>query len=654
MEFDFKAEDPSVRPFRVRLVWALGIAVFLYLVLFTRFAWLQLFNRENYAERAEKNRTVAVTSQGSRGLIFDRNGTLVAGNELEYSLEITPDRVKDIEKTIDELSTVVTITPADRRRFKRLREDFNRYDSIPIRTQLTDVEMAVFTAQKHRFPGVEINQLERRIYPNGAVGSHFIGYIGSISQNDKKRLDEEGSLALYEGSRDIGKVGLERSYEAELHGTPGHEVLEVTAGGHAVRSLSLEAPKPGKNLTLTVDMNLQRVLENALAGRTGAAIAIEPSTGGILAMASMPTYDPNLFPGGIDPESWNQLNTAETKPLLNRAMRGIYPIGSTYKPFMAMAGLETGVTTVDYELLDTGSFMVGKHRFRDLTGSPKGPVNVRKSIEVSSDVYYYWLATQMGVDRIHDFMEPWGFGQKTGIDLVGEQTGILPNRAWKERRVGEPWYVGDTPSIGIGQGYNAFTLLQLAHATATLANRGAVMTPHLVEARTDVVTGTTERASREPKLRMDLKRAHLNAVIGGMVDVTKKGTARAVFRDAPYSVAGKTGTAQVVTIAQDTRYDEKKLRREHHDHALFIAFAPAEKPRIAIAVLVENGGFGAKAAAPVAKTAIDYWLTGENALGLPPPKGVAMPAHSAGAAKPAKAASRPASRASAPKKENTP
>lgn len=651
MAFDFKAEAPNVKPFRVRLLVALGFVVFFYLVLFARFAWLQLINRDNYAERAEQNRTVAVTSQGSRGLIFDRNGTLVAGNEWEYSLEITPDRVKDIEKTIDELSTIVPITPADRRRFKRLREDFNRYDSIPIRTQLSDEEMAVFTAQKHRFPGVEINQLERRIYPNGAVGSHFIGYIGSISQSDKKRLKQEGVLALYEGSRDIGKVGLERSYESELHGTPGHEVLEVTAGGHAVRSLSLEPPKPGRNLTLTVDMNLQRVLENALAGRTGAAIAIEPSTGGILAMASMPTYDPNLFPGGIDPESWSMLNTTETKPLLNRAMRGIYPIGSTYKPFMALAGLESGATTVDYELLDTGSFMVGKHRFRDMSGVPKGPVNIRKSIEVSSDVYYYWLATQMGVDRIHDFMKPWGFGQKTGIDLVGEQTGILPNRAWKERRVGEPWYVGDTPSLGIGQGYNAFTLLQLAHATATLANRGVVMTPHLVEVRTDVVTGAKEVASREPARKLDLRREHLNAVIAGMVDVTKKGTARAIFRNVPYSVAGKTGTAQVVTIAQDTRYDEKKLRREHHDHALFIAFAPADKPKIAIAVLVENGGFGAKAAAPVAKTAIDYWLTGQNELGLPPPRGVVKAAPKS----PKKNTPKKPSSASAPtsaKKEN--
>lgn len=628
MTFGFKGEAPDVKSFRVRLLVAFGTIVCLYLVLFARFAWLQLINREDYVERAEANRTVSITSQGSRGLIFDRNGTLVAGNALEYSLEITPDQVSNLEETIDQLTQILTITPADRRRFRRLREDFNRYDSIPIRTQLTDTEMAVFTAQKHRFPGVEINQIERRIYPNGSVGSHFIGYIGSLSQNDKHRLDEEGVLALYEGSRDIGKVGLERSYEADLHGTPGHEVLEVTAGGHAVRSLSLEPAKPGLNLNLTVDMNLQRVIESAMAGRTGAVIALEPATGGVLAMVSTPTYDPNLFPGGIDPESWRELNTSPEKPLLNRAMRGIYPIGSTYKPFMALGGLETGATTVNHTVLDTGSFLVGKHRFRDMSGVPKGPVNIRKSIEVSSDIYYYWLATQMGVDRIHDFMKPWGFGQKTGIDLVGEQSGILPNRAWKERRVGEPWYVGDTPSLGIGQGYNAFTLLQLAHATSIIANRGRVMRPHLVASRTDTTTGEIKKTPTNPINTITIKRAHWDAVIGGMVDATQKGTARATFRDAPYTVAGKTGTAQVVTIAQDTRYDEKKMRREHHDHALFIAFAPADKPKIALAILVENGGFGAKAAAPIARTAMDYWLTGKNAIGLPPPKNLHVPTDS--------------------------
>lgn len=624
MSLDFKPEEKDVKPFRRRLLVAFGLILAAFSLLVARFAWLQIINQSAYVERAERNRTVSITTQGSRGLIFDRNQTLVAGNVLAYSLEITPDKVKNVNATIDELAKVISITPADRRRFRRLREDLNRYDSIPIRAELTDEEVATFIGQRWRFPGVEINQREYRVYPNGATGSHFIGYIGSISASDQKRLDSEGSLPLYEGARNIGKVGLERSYEALLHGRPGHESLEITAGGHAVRTLDLEAALPGHNLELTIDLNLQRVTEAAMKGKTGAVIAIEPKTGAILAFASLPTYDPNLFPGGIDPDSWSELTQSEEKPLLNRAMRGIYPIGSTYKPFMALAGLESGATTIDYVLNDTGVFSIGKHRFRDMTGAPKGPLSIRKSIAVSSDVYYYWLATQLGVDRIYEFMKPWGFGQKTGIDLVGEQTGILPNRQWKEQRFKEPWYVGDTPSIGVGQGYNAFTLLQLAHATATLANGGVVMRPHLVNATIDPVTGEKTYVAREPVETIPLKRANLDVVVAGMTDVTKTGTARSVFQGAPYSVAGKTGTAQVVTIAQEDKYDEKKLARRHHDHALFIAFAPAKNPKIALAVLVENGGFGAKAAAPVAREVIDYWLTGKNFLGLPPPSGHAL------------------------------
>lgn len=533
MSLDFKPEEKDVKPFRRRLLVAFGLILAAFSLLVARFAWLQIINQSAYVERAERNRTVSITTQGSRGLIFDRNQTLVAGNVLAYSLEITPDKVKNVNATIDELAKVISITPADRRRFRRLREDLNRYDSIPIRAELTDEEVATFIGQRWRFPGVEINQREYRVYPNGATGSHFIGYIGSISASDQKRLDSEGSLPLYEGARNIGKVGLERSYEALLHGRPGHESLEITAGGHAVRTLDLEAALPGHNLELTVDLNLQRVTEAAMKGKTGAVIAIEPKTGAILAFASLPTYDPNLFPGGIDPDSWSELTQSEEKPLLNRAMRGIYPIGSTYKPFMALAGLESGATTIDYVLNDTGVFSIGKHRFRDMTGAPKGPLSIRKSIAVSSDVYYYWLATQLGVDRIYEFMKPWGFGQKTGIDLVGEQTGILPNRQWKEQRFKEPWYVGDTPSIGVGQGYNAFTLLQLAHATATLANGGVVMRPHLVNATIDPVTGEKTYVAREPVETIPLKRANLDVVVAGMTDVTKTGTARSVSRARP-------------------------------------------------------------------------------------------------------------------------
>ncbi len=622
MALDFQKDDQDLKPFKKRLVFLFGLVIFCFAILVCRFAWLQIINQITYTEKAERNRTVTVTLHGPRGIIVDRNNEILAQNKMVYSLEITPDKVRDINQTIDDLSHIITITHADRRRFKRLREDLQRYDSVPIRQGLTHQEVADFIAQQWRFPGVEINQRQYRYYPQGETGSHFLGYIGSLSQSDHKRLKREGTLENYDGERTIGKVGLERSYETQLHGIPGHETLEITAGGHAVRSLNLTPPTAGKNLRLTIDMNLQRVIEDAFKDKQGAVIAIEPKTGEILAFVSMPTYDPNLFPGGIDPESWNELNNSEAKPLFNRAIRGVYPIGSTYKPFMALAGLETGATSPDYILNDTGVFMLGNHKFRDASGVPKGPLNLRRSLAVSSDVYYYWLATKLGVDSIYTFMKPWGFGQKTGIDLIGEQTGILPNREWKEKRIRQPWVIGDTPSIGIGQGYNSFTLLQLAHAVATLANRGIVMTPHLVKEIQDPVSGQITLVAKESTNTIPLKSSNIETVINGMIDVTKIGTGRGVFAKFPYDVAGKTGTAQVVSVAQDENFKTKKLRRRHQDHALFIAFAPANKPMIALAVLVENGGFGARAAAPIAKAAIDYWLTGNNTLNLPPPKSV--------------------------------
>lgn len=622
---EFKEEDPDVGQIRQRLILAFCLVLVCCSVLVLRLGWLQIIQRDTYQQRAEQNRTVTTTNQGSRGLIFDRNGTLLAGNRLSWSLEITLDQTREpVERLIDRLSGIVKITPADRRRFRRLREDLNRYDGIPIRSDLTEEEVGRFIAQRWRFPGADINQREHRIYPQKAVGSHIIGYVGALSQADKKRLEAEGVLPLYQGEREIGKVGVERSYEVLLHGDPGHETFEVTADGRSVRTLNLTPAKPGKNLRLSIDLNLQRVTEHALQGRTGAVIAIEPRTGEILAFVSLPTYDLNLFPGGIDPDSWNRLNTSPEKPLLNRAMRGLYPIGSTYKPFMALAGLECGAVAADYVFNDTGVFQVGNHRFRDVTGSPKGPLNLRKSIAVSSDIYYYWLSTKLGVDGIHDFMKQWRFGERTGIDLVGEQTGILPSREWKERRFHKPWVLGDTPSLGIGQGYNAFTLLQLAHATATLANRGTRMTPHLVKSIEDPMSGEETRRFTEPAGKIPLKPANIDVVTAGMTDVTQTGTARTIFKDAPYSVAGKTGTAQVVGIAQDAKYDASKLARRLHDHSLFIAFAPSRNPRIALAILVENGGFGARAAAPIARSMMDYWLTGENELGLPPPKGVPL------------------------------
>jgi penicillin-binding protein 2 len=387
--------------------------------------------------------------------------------------------------------------------------------------------------------------------------------------------------------------------------------VEITAGGRAVRTLNRTPAVPGNNLILSVDIKLQEVVERAFGDRRGALIAIEPKTGDVLAFVSKPTFDPNLFVDGIDPKSWDELNNHPDKPLLNRALRGTYPIGSTYKPFLALAALETGKRSADTVIYDPGYFMFGNHRFRDSNKVPLGSVNMHVSIVKSSDVYYYKLADDMGVDLIHDFMKPWGFGQITGIDLEGEQQGILPSTAWKERRLKQKWFPGETISIGIGQGYNSFTLLQLAHATANVANRGVVMKPHLVKQVEDARTGEKRLTVPSESYRIPVKDQHLKTVIDAMVDVNISGTGRVAFQGVPYKVAGKTGTAQVITIKQNEKYDEKRIDERHRDHSLFIAFAPAEDPKIAIALLVENGGFGARAAAPIARQAIDYYLLGK-------------------------------------------
>jgi len=421
------------------------------------------------------------------------------------------------------------------------------------------------------------------------------------------------------GTDYIGKEGIEQSYERDLHGTTGFEEVEITAGGRAVRTLSRTPSTPGNNLILSVDIKLQEIVEKAFGDRRGALIAIEPASGDILAFVSKPTFDPNLFVEGIDPLNWETLNTDIDKPLLNRALRGTYPIGSTYKPFLALAALELGKRRPETVYNDPGFFMYAGHKFRDSNKIPLGAVDMHRSIVKSSDIYYYMVANDLGVDAIHDFMKPLGFGQLVGIDIEGETAGVLPSSEWKEKRFKQKWYGGETISIGIGQGYNAFTLLQLAHATANLANDGIVMRPHLVRAIEDIKTGERRLTVPKESYRIDWKPENVRFVRDAMVDVNISGTGRAAFQGAPYKVGGKTGTAQVVGIKQNEKYDEKRVAERHRDHSLFVAFAPAEKPRIALAVLVENGGFGAAAAAPIARQVLDYYLLGKvpNTPALP-------------------------------------
>jgi len=604
-----------VHYFRLRALVAMAFVIACFVLLGARFAWLQVVKHDDYLAQAELNRIAVLPVTPNRGLIKDRHGRIIARNYSAYTLEITPAKVADLDQTIDKLAQVVDIQPRDRRRFRKLLEDTKRFDTVPIRTRLSDEEVARFTAQRFRFPGVDLRARLFRDYPLGQTGSHMLGYIGRISQRDLERIEKMSDPAAYHGTEHIGKLGIEQSYEPELHGVTGVEEVEITAGGRAVRTLKRASPMPGNNLTLSVDIELQRVVEQAFGNRRGALIAIEPKSGDVLAFVSMPTFDPNLFVDGIDPKNWDELNNDPDKPLLNRALRGTYPIGSTYKPFLALAALETGKRRPETVIHDGGTFVFGNRVFRDSNKVPLGAVDMHRSIVKSSDIYYYQVANDLGVDTIHDFMKPWGFGQITGIDVEGEQTGILPSSAWKERRFKQKWYPGETISIGIGQGYNSFTLLQLAHATANLANDGVVMKPHLVKEVEDLRTGERRQTVPMESYRIAVKPEHMKFVRDAMVEVNISGTGRVAFQGAPYKVGGKTGTAQVVSIKQGEKYNEARVAERHRDHSLFIAFAPAEDPKIAIAVLVENGGFGARAAAPIARAAIDYYLLGKKPAG---------------------------------------
>lgn len=610
--------EREVLHFRERLVSASLVVVAGFLVLGVRFVWLQVVRHGEFLARAEQNRIAMVPVTANRGLIKDRNGVIIAKNYSAYTLEIEPAKVEDLDTTIDALSTVIEISTRERRRFHKTLDDYKHLDSVPIRTRLSDEEVARFAAQRFRFPGVELRARLFRQYPLGETASHLLGYIGRISSKDEERIDTFSNPNNYNGTDYIGKIGVESSYEEQLHGTTGFEQVEITAGGRPVRTLTRTASVPGDNLILSVDIKLQEIVERAFGNRRGALIAIEPASGDILAFVSKPTFDPNQFVEGIDPTNWDALNVSIDKPLLNRALRGTYPIGSTYKPFLALAALELGKRRPESVTFDPGYYSYGGHLFRE--GGPKGghgAVDLRKSIVVSSDVYYYALANDLGVDAIHDFMRPFGFGEITGIDMEGELAGILPSSEWNERRFHQKWFGGETISIGIGQGKNAFTLLQLAHATATLANNGVVMKPHLVQAIEDALSGRREATVTSESGRISLRPENIAFVRQAMVGVTSdpSGTAYAAFVGAPYSTAGKTGTAQVVGIGQNEKYNERQVEERHRDHALFIAFAPAQpgvQPRIALALLVENGGWGALAAAPIARQVMDYYLLGKE------------------------------------------
>ena len=604
--------EVDLHRFRERVL-VVSIAVLVcFGLLAARLIYLQVVRHEDLSEQAENNRTAIVPVVPNRGLILDRNGVVLATNYSAYTLEVTPSKVANLEQSIDQLAQVIEITPRDRRHFKKLREESRSFESLPIRTRLRDEEVARFAAQRYRFPGFEIKARLFRNYPFGELASHVIGYIGRINPAEKEKLADSDDEANYRGTEYIGKLGIEQSFEAQLHGTTGVNAIETSAGGRATRKLASSPATPGNTVQLSIDIKLQKLVEELYGNRRGALVALDPSTGEVLAFVSMPTFDPNLFVEGIDSESWQALNESPNKPLLNRALRGTYPPGSTYKPFMALAALETGLRTPEQSIVDPGYFMFGNHRFRDDKEGGHGTVNMYRSIVESCDTYYYVLANDMGVDGIHDQLRRYGFGELTGIDIYGEVRGLLPSTDWKRRAYKRPeqqkWYAGETISLGIGQGYNNFTMLQLASATATLANQGVKMKPHLVKEVVDILTRAPTTTGHISVGEVIAKPANIAIINNALVGVNIEGTSASSFRGAPYTSAGKTGTAQVIQIKQNEKYVASRIDESFRDHALYMAFAPADKPRIALAMIVENAGFGAQNAAPIARRVFDYWL----------------------------------------------
>ena len=616
---ELRNREREVFLFRRRLGIAGVLVLFAFGGLSARFFYLQVVQHAHYQTLAETNRIAIVPIVPNRGVITDRNGVVLAQSYSAYTLEIQPSRVANLDATIDALTGIVDVQPRDRKRFRKLLDESKNFESLPLRTRLSDEEVARFAVNRYRFPGVEIKARLFRQYPYGEIASHVVGYIGRINDRDVQRIDEWSEVANYKGSDYIGKIGVELSYERELHGKTGFEEVEVDAAGRAVRTLSRTPPVSGNDLRLSIDIRLQEIAEKAFGDRRGALVAIEPATGDVLAFVSKPGFDPNLFVEGIDTANWELLNDSPDKPLLNRPLRGAYPPGSTIKPFLALSALGTGKRTPTQTIFDPGYFQIAgqAHRFRDDKPGGHGTVDMYKSIVVSCDTYYYILASETDIDDNAKFLSLMGFGQKTGIDIDGELTGVLPSREWKRARFAgkdyreehRKWYLGDSMSAGIGQGYNAFTPIQQAHAIATIANDGVAFRPHLVKTVRDVRTGAVRDVVPEPSYTVPIKPEHLAFVKNALVGVNKEGTGAAAFVKAPYVSAGKTGTAQVYSLKGE-KYSAK-IDERLRDHAWFIAYAPADKPQIAVSVLVENGGFGAQAAAPIARQVLDYYLTGK-------------------------------------------
>ena len=594
--------------FRVRASFLALVASIVLALLLLRLAWLQIVEHEKHSSKAEDNRVILLPQQAPRGMIFDRNLTVMARNDAGFYLELQPSKIEGFQKTIKELREIIEITKNDVRKFKRLQKVVRSYDGLPLRGPLSDIEVAKLVTRIQNLPGVEVRPRLIRSYPLGESSSHVLGHIGRISEDDLLRQKKQNNAKQYRGFTHIGKLGVEESYENLLRGKIGYQHVEVTAGGKMIRELNNSLPVPGRSIALTIDTKLQRLVEGSFGKRKGGLVAIEPLTGEILAFVSMPNFDPNAFIDGIDQKIWEELNSSPDNPLLNRPLKGLYPPGSTYKPFMALAALSSGAKDPTEYINDPGYFVLGNHKFRDSSQGGHGQVDMKKSIVVSSDTYYYKLAIGMGVDLIHQHISPFGFGKQTGVDLSGEARGILPSSSWKLQRHGKQWLQGETPSIGIGQGYNIFTILQMAKATSIIANRGVIIKPRLLKGSREFNSSEFTYSEPVAQGKLNIQQEWFDFVIDAMVEVNKSGTASSVFGNSPFPIAGKTGTAQVFTIKQDEEYDSEKVPERLKDHSLYIGFAPVDEPKIALAVVVENGGFGVTTATPIAKLVFDFYL----------------------------------------------
>ncbi len=606
------------RVFTNRSIVVVVIGCLLIAILFSRLYYLQVKKNQHFSTLSKNNRVTLQAIPPTRGLIYDRNGIVLAENISTFTLLLIPEKITDLNNTLTQLTTLLSLEDAEIKRFKKILAHKKRFESIPLRFNLTAKEVAILASHRYKMPGVEVEAQLTRHYPFGKETTHVVGYVGRINENELKRISEKNKQSEYSGTHFIGKLGIEKAYEDELFGAVGFQQVEANVRGRVLRVLERKAPVPGKDIYLNIDIKLQQITSKAFGKLSGALVAIDPNNGQILSMISMPSYDANSFVNGISFDDYKLLNTMSSRPLFNRAILGNYPPGSTSKPFLALAGLEYGVATENEENYCPGYYQLkdNPHRYRDWKKRGHGKTNIKKAIIESCDVYFYDLAFHLGIDRIHQYLSLFGFGEKTGVDILGERSGLLPSREWKRKKKGQVWFPGETLNTGIGQGYMLTTPIQLASAVATLASQGKRYQTQLMRTLVDPYANkkAEKNEPREAKLLSEIaikRQQSWNVVKDAMKSVIHgpHGTARLLkYPGMKYSIAGKTGTAQVFSVGQDDKYEAKNLDKRLHDHALFIAFAPVENPQIAVAVIVENGGHGGSVAGPIAGKVIDYYL----------------------------------------------